>query len=164
MSAPVWPTRARPGEHVPEKYREKIQLSDFLTLSDAMSETLRCVWIVSNWSKHQSNSSIVSIAKRTYCSSPGANGLFNGVPADLFDLWNRNRKRMKPKKSALINVQVSNFNVCNDELNQCLLFTYFDVDTFVKLKKLLRTERRLAKIWANGVTIKSSPPWLHERN
>lgn len=47
-------------------------------------------------------------------------------------------------------------------LSLYLYITYFDVDTFVKLKKLLRTERRLAKIWANGVTIKSSPPWLHE--
>lgn len=56
-----------------------------------MSETLRCVWIVSNWSKHQSNSSIVSIAKRTYDSSPGAKGLANGVAAALFDLHHPQR-------------------------------------------------------------------------
>lgn len=31
--------------------------------------------------------------------------------------------------------------------------------TFVRLNKLLRTERKLAKIWANGVTMRSSP-WL----
>lgn len=43
------------------------------------------------------------------------------------------------------------------------LITYFDVDTFVKLKKLFRTERRLAKIWANGVTIRSSAPWLDDK-
>ena len=67
------------------------------TLSDAMSETLRCVWIVSNWSKHQSNSSIVSIAKRTYCSSPGTIGLFNGVAADLFDLFVATKMRVKRK-------------------------------------------------------------------
>lgn len=39
------------------------------------------------------------------------------------------------------------------------LFTHLDELTLVRLKKLLRTERRLAKIWANGVTIRSSP-WL----
>lgn len=40
---------------------------------------------------------------------------------------------------------------------------YLDVEQFVRLKKLFRTERRLANIWANGVTIKSSPPWLFAR-
>lgn len=38
--------------------------------------------------------------------------------------------------------------------------SYLDVEQFVRLRKLLRTDRRLARIWAKGVTIKSSPPWL----
>jgi hypothetical protein len=47
------------------------QLISF-TFNDAMSDTLRWVCTVSNCSKHHSSSSIVSIAKRIYESSPGA--------------------------------------------------------------------------------------------
>ena len=43
------------------------------TLSDAISDTLRCVCIVSNWSRHQSNSSMVSVANLVYASSPWVN-------------------------------------------------------------------------------------------
>lgn len=39
------------------------------TFDDAMSETDLCVWIVSNWSKHQSSSSIVSMDILRYASS-----------------------------------------------------------------------------------------------
>lgn len=39
------------------------------TLDEAMSETDRCVWIVSSWSKHQSSSSMVSIDILRYASS-----------------------------------------------------------------------------------------------
>jgi hypothetical protein len=35
--------------------------------------------------------------------------------------------------------------------------TYLAVGTFVRLRKLFRTLRRLAKIWAKGVTMRSSP-------
>lgn len=42
-------------------------------------------------------------------------------------------------------------------------YTYlFDAGTFVRLNKLLRTERKLAKIWAKGVTMRSSP-WLQKK-
>lgn len=41
-----------------------------------------------------------------------------------------------------------------------MINTYLTDDKLVRLKKLFRTCRRLASIWANGVTIKSSPPWL----
>lgn len=39
------------------------------TFDEAMSETDRCVWIVSSWSKHQSSSSMVSIDILRYASS-----------------------------------------------------------------------------------------------
>lgn len=57
-----------------------------LNFSDAMSLTLRCVWIVSSWSRHHSSSSMVSPASRTYCSSPGTMGFCSGVAAARFDL------------------------------------------------------------------------------
>lgn len=40
-----------------------------------------------------------------------------------------------------------------------VLDTHFCDGTLVRLKKLLRTLRRLASICANGVTMRSSP-WL----
>lgn len=43
------------------------------TFDDAMSETDLCVWMVSNWSKHQSSSSIVSIDILRYASSEKTN-------------------------------------------------------------------------------------------
>lgn len=79
-------------------------LGDLFTFNDAISETLLCVWIVSNWSKHQSSSSIVSIAMRTYDSSPGTIGFCNGVAPALFDLifqtmpnWKCTRKTRERK-------------------------------------------------------------------
>jgi hypothetical protein len=39
--------------------------------------------------------------------------------------------------------------------------TYLAVGTFVRLRKLFRTLRRLANIWAKGVTMRSSP-WLKQ--
>jgi hypothetical protein len=46
-----------------------------------MSDTLRWVCTVSNCSKHHSSSSIVSIAKRMYESSPGAYGARDAAAA-----------------------------------------------------------------------------------
>jgi len=43
------------------------------TFDDAMSETDLCVWMVSNWSKHQSSSSIVSMDILRYASSEKTN-------------------------------------------------------------------------------------------
>lgn len=121
-----------------------------LTFNEAMSETLRCVWIVSNWSKHHSNSSIVSPANRRYASSPGTIGFCRGVAAALFDLLGFiDKNKWKIKLCQRIKLE-----------NYVILCTYLTDDTLVRLKKLLRTWRRLANIWANGVTIKSSPPWL----
>lgn len=42
-------------------------------------------------------------------------------------------------------------------ISTIVLGTHLDVLTLVRLRKLLRTDRRLARIWANGVTIRSSP-------
>lgn len=65
------------GYNVYSKDMEETFLINFLivvnvTFKEAMSDTLRWVCTVSNCSKHHSNSSIVSIAKRMYPSSPGA--------------------------------------------------------------------------------------------
>ena len=46
------------------KKKKKLTDRETLTLLDAMSLTERCVWIVSNWSRHQSSSSSVSTASR----------------------------------------------------------------------------------------------------
>ena len=46
------------------KKKKKLMDRETLTLLDAMSLTERCVWIVSNWSRHQSSSSSVSTASR----------------------------------------------------------------------------------------------------
>lgn len=51
----------------------------------------------------------------------------------------------------------------NTQQTSLLTGTYFDDWTLVRLYKLFLTERRLAKICANGVTIKSST-WLLARS
>lgn len=50
------------GAHAHVYIKFSTKKSGHGTLSDAMSETERWVWMVSNWSKHQSSSSIVSTA------------------------------------------------------------------------------------------------------
>ena len=47
--------------------------SNFPTLEVAISDTDRCVWIVSSWSRHQSSSSSVSIESRMKFSSAKLN-------------------------------------------------------------------------------------------
>lgn len=69
-----------------KQFEKKILESQQRTFNDAISETLRCVWMVSNWSRHHSSSSMVSPAKRRYCSSPGSIGFTSGVAAARFDL------------------------------------------------------------------------------
>lgn len=77
------------------------QTKKLFTFNEAMSETLRCVWIVSNWSKHHSNSSIVSPANLRYASSPGTIGFCRGVAAALFDLFRFRKRKRKFKTSQL---------------------------------------------------------------
>lgn len=75
--------------------------------------------------------------------------------------WEKSSRSNRRRTRATLAVVLRWFRLSALAIRQPV--TYFEVDwMLVKLTKLFRTDRRLAKICANGVTIKSSPPWLHD--
>lgn len=89
------------------------------TLFEAISDTERCVWIVSSWSRHQSSS--LSVSSAHWVTSSGSEILWSGGRLATGRWW--------------------------------LSFG----DKLAIAMRFARTLRKLAKICANGVTIKSSP-------